>query len=150
MMLLLNPKNYQERNYPDERSKEIMLKTIQWFENKGHNKMKEDFMSPEFTYDFAEFIKEEGIFETLFLPKGYGDDDQYYSTYRMFEFSEICGFYGSAYWYMYHVSTLGLDPVFLGDNEALKHKAWKCSRATRFVPSVFLRKSMAPISIPRI
>jgi acyl-CoA dehydrogenase len=123
MMLLLNPKNYQERNYPDERSKEIMLKTIEWFENKGHKKMKEDFMSPEFTYDFAEFIKEEKIFETLFLPKGYGDEDQYYSTYRMFEFSEICGFYGSAYWYMYHVSTLGLDPVFLGDNEALKHKA---------------------------
>ncbi|MBI9092655.1 MAG: acyl-CoA dehydrogenase family protein [Desulfobacterium sp.] len=122
-MLLLNPKNYQERNYPDDRSKEIMLKTIQWFENKGHKKMKEDFMSPEFTYDFAEFIKEEKIFETLFLPKGYGDEDQYYSTYRMFEFSEICGFYGSAYWYMYHVSTLGLDPVFLGDNEALKHKA---------------------------
>ena len=80
MMLLLNPKNYQERNYPDERSKEIMLKTIQWFENKGHDKMKEDFMSPEFTYDFAEFIKEEGIFETLFLPKGYGSEDQYYST----------------------------------------------------------------------
>ncbi|MCP4115716.1 MAG: acyl-CoA dehydrogenase [Desulfobacteraceae bacterium] len=122
-MLLLNPKNYQDRNYPDERSKEVMLKTIQWFENKGHNKMKEDFMSPEFTYDFAEFIKEEGIFETLFLPKGYGSEDQYYSTYRMFEFSEICGFYGSAYWYMYHVSTLGLDPVFLGDNEGLKHRA---------------------------
>ncbi len=24
---------------------------------------------------------------------------------------------------MYHVSTLGLDPVFLGDNEAFKQKA---------------------------
>ncbi len=56
-------------------------------------------------------------------PKGYGKEDQYYSTYRMYEFSEICGFYGCAYWYMYHVSTLGLDPVFLGDNEAFKHKA---------------------------
>ncbi len=122
-MLLLNPKNYQERNYPDERSREIMLKTIEWFENKGLKKMKADFMSPEFTYDFADFIKKEKIFETLFLPRGYGDKDQYYSTYRMFEFSEICGFYGSAYWYMYHVSTLGLDPVFLGDNEALKHRA---------------------------
>jgi len=122
-MLLLNPKQYQERNYPDDRSREIMLKTINWFESKGHNKMKEDFMSPEFTYDFAEFIKKERIFETLFLPKGYGAKDQYYSTYRMFEFSEICGFYGSAYWYMYHVSTLGLDPVFLGSNEELKKRA---------------------------
>ena len=122
-MLLLNPRKYQDRNYPDERSKEIMLKTIEWFENKGLEKLNEDYHSRDFTYDFAEFIKEEKIFETLFLPKGYGAKDQYYSTYRMFEFSEICGFYGSAYWYMYHVSTLGLDPVFLGDNEEFKHKA---------------------------
>ncbi|MCP3921000.1 MAG: acyl-CoA dehydrogenase [Desulfobacterales bacterium] len=122
-MLLFNPKKYQDRNYPDERSKEIMLKTIEWFEGKGMKKMKADYHANEFTYDFAEFVKKEKIFETLFLPKGYGDKDQYYSTYRMFEFSEITGFYGSAYWYMYHVSTLGLDPVFLGDNEDYKHKA---------------------------
>jgi len=123
-MVLLNPKNYQDRNYPDEKSKEIMLKTIEWFENKGLGKVKEDFHEKKFTYDFAEFVKKERIFETLFLPSGYGDDpDQYYSTYRMFEFSEILGFYGSAYWYMFHVSTLGLDPVFLGDNEEAKHKA---------------------------
>ncbi|HZJ84004.1 MAG TPA: acyl-CoA dehydrogenase family protein [Syntrophomonadaceae bacterium] len=42
---------------------------------------------------------------------------------RMYEFSEICGFYGGAYWYTYHCSTLGLDPVLLGDNEEAKHKA---------------------------
>ena len=122
-MLLLNPKKYQDRNYPDERSKEIMVKTIAFFEGKGLKKMKEDTYAAQFTYDFAEFVKKERIFETLFLPKGYGDKDQYYSTYRMFEFSEICGFYGAAYWYMYHVSTLGLDPVFLGDNEEAKQKA---------------------------
>lgn len=123
-MVLFNPKKYQDRNYPDERSKEIMLKTIEWFENKGLSKVKDDYHSKVFTYDFAEFVKKERIFETLFLPKGYGEDpNQYYSTYRMFEFSEILGFYGSAYWYMFHVSTLGLDPVFLGDNEEAKQKA---------------------------
>lgn len=122
--IFLNPKKYKDRNYPDARSKEIMEKTIAWFENKGKEKVKEDFHSREFTYDFAEFIKKERIFETLFLPKGYGEDEnQFYSTYRIFEFSEICGFYGAAYWYMFHVSTLGLDPVFLGDNEEAKHKA---------------------------
>jgi acyl-CoA dehydrogenase len=127
-MLLLNPKKYQDRGYPDARSKEIMLKTIEFFENKGMQKMKDDTFSFEFTWDFAEFVKKERIFETLFLPKGYGDPDQYYSTYRMYEFSEITGFYGTAYWYMYHVATLGLDPVFLGDNEELKHRAVKTLR----------------------
>jgi len=124
MSLLLNPKKYKDRNYPDERSKEIMLKTIQWFEDKGLAKQKEQFHSREFAEDFQKFVTEEGIFETLFLPKGYGSDpNQYYSTYRMYEFSEICGFYGGAYWYCYHVSTLGLDPVLMGDNEEAKHIA---------------------------
>ncbi len=126
MSLLLNPKKYKDRKYPDARSKEIMLKTIEWFEAKGLAKQKEQYHKKEFCEDFQQFVTKEGIFETLFLPKGYGSDpNQYYSTYRMYEFSEICGFYGAAYWYTYHVSTLGLDPVLLGDNEEAKHKAAK-------------------------
>ena len=69
-MLLLNPKKYQDRNYPDERSKEIMLKTIEWFENKGLEKLNEDYHSRDFTYDFAEFIKEEKIDIGKFLRVG--------------------------------------------------------------------------------
>lgn len=121
--LLLNPKKYRDRGYPDERSKEIMLKTIDWFEEKGLAKQKEQYHNREFAEDFRQFVTKEGIFETLFLPKGYGSDpNQYYSTYRMYEFSEICGFYGAAYWYCYHVSALGLNPVLMGDNEQLKHR----------------------------
>ena len=123
MSILLNPKNYRDRNYPDERSKEVMLKMIDWFENKGLANHKADYHKHQFCEDFQKFVTEEGFFETLFLPQGYGSDpNQYYSTYRMYEFSEICGFYGAAYWYTFHVSTLGLDPVLLGDNEEAKHK----------------------------
>jgi acyl-CoA dehydrogenase len=124
MSILLNPKKYRDRKYPDKRSEEIMIKTIKWFENKGLAEQKEQYHKKEFCEDFQKFVTEEKIFESLFLPKGYGSDPaQYYSTYRMYEFSEICGFYGAAYWYTYHVSTLGLDPVLLGDNEEAKHKA---------------------------
>ena len=124
MSILLNPKKYRDRNYPDERSKEIMLKTIEWFENKGLAKQKQQYHDGEFCSDFQKFVTEEGIFETLFLPSGYGSDpNQYYSTYRMYEFSEICGFYGAAYWILLHVSALGLNPVLLGDNEEAKHRA---------------------------
>lgn len=122
--LLLNPKKYRDRNYPDERSREIMLKTIEWFENKGLAAIKDSYHTKEFVEDYQKFVTDERIFESLFLPKGYGDDpNQYYSTYRMYEYSEITGFYGAAYWYAYHVSTLGLDPVLLGDNEDAKHRA---------------------------
>lgn len=124
MSILLNPKKYRDRNYPDERSKEIMLKMIDWFEQKGLAKQKEQYHAREFCEDFQKFVTEEGFFETLLLPKGYGSDpNQYYSTYRMYEFSEICAFYGAAYWYTFHVSALGLNPVLMGDNEEAKHKA---------------------------
>lgn len=124
MSLLLNPKKYKDRSYPDALSKEIMLKTIDWFEAKGLARQKEQYHSREFADDFQKFMTKEGIFEYLFLPTGYGTyPNQFYSTYRMYEFSEICGFYGTAYWYCYHVSTLGLDPVLMGDNEEAKHRA---------------------------
>ena len=41
-MLLLNPRNLT-RNYPDARSREIMEKTVAFFEKKGLTKLKEDF-----------------------------------------------------------------------------------------------------------
>ena len=68
-MILLNPKKYQDRNYPDERSKEIMTKTIEWFESKGLQKMKEDYRSREFTYDFADFIKKKKFLKPCFYPR---------------------------------------------------------------------------------
>jgi hypothetical protein len=40
-MLLLNPKKHS-RFYPDECSREIMLKTIEFFENKGKRRLKAD------------------------------------------------------------------------------------------------------------
>ena len=40
-MLLLNPKAH-DRYYPDERSREIMRKTIEFFETRGKRKLKAD------------------------------------------------------------------------------------------------------------
>jgi len=41
-MILLNPRNHVRR-YPDEKSRQIMLKTIEFFENKGLKKIKLDW-----------------------------------------------------------------------------------------------------------
>jgi hypothetical protein len=69
MSILLNPKKYRDRGYPDERSKEIMLKTIEWFEKKGLAKQKEAYHNREWCEDWQKFVTEERIFETIFLPK---------------------------------------------------------------------------------
>jgi acyl-CoA dehydrogenase len=120
--LLLNPKKHN-RYYPDEGSREIMLKTIEFFEAKGKGRLKADDRECVWYADFIEFQKREKIFSTLLTPAGYGRPECRWDTWRNCEFNEILGFYGLGYWYTWQVSILGLGPIWQSDNEALKHRA---------------------------
>jgi len=120
-MILLNPKKH-EREYPDERSREIMLKTIEFFEEKGRGKIKKDDHERVWYSDFLEFEKNQRIFSTLLTPAKYGDDGCRWDTWRNCEFNEILAFYGLAYWYTWQVSILGLGPIWMSDNEEVKRK----------------------------
>ncbi len=121
-MILLNP-NRHNRNYKDEKSREIMLKTIDFFERKGKQKLKEDDRNRVWYDDFLKFIKENEIFYNLLTPEQYGDKDCRWDTWRNCEFNEILGFYGLHYWYTWQVSILGLGPIWMGSNEAQKERA---------------------------
>lgn len=118
-MILLNPKKH-EREYPDEKSRQIMLKTIDFFENKGRGKIKKDDQERVWYSDFLEFEKKEGIFASLLTPASYGSEDCRWDTWRNCEFNEILAFYGLAYWYTWQVSILGLGPIWMSDNEEVK------------------------------
>ena len=120
-MILLNPKN-QVRKYPDQRSRDIMLKTIEFFEKKGLKQIKKDWHEKTWNYDFVKFLKENEVFYNLMTPAGYGDENCRWDTYRNCEFSEITAFYGITYWYTWQVSMLGLGPIWMGSNEEVKHK----------------------------
>ncbi len=121
-MILLNPKTH-DRPYPDKRSKEIMRKTIAFFENKGKSKLKQDDRERVWYADFLEFVKENEIFATLLTPSGYGDADARWDTWRICEFNEILAFYGLHYWYAWQVSILGLGPIWMSANEVQKQRA---------------------------
>jgi acyl-CoA dehydrogenase len=122
-MILLNP-HTPNRYYPDERSRQIMLQTIGFFERKGKQKIKEDDRNRTWYSDFLEFQKQERLFATLLTPGKYGfDADSRWDTWRNCEFNEILGFYGLAYWYTWQVSILGLGPVWMSQNDALKRRA---------------------------
>ena len=123
-MILLNPKQHA-RPYPDDRSREIMRKTIEFFEKKGKKKLKEDDLARTWYADFLEFVKGERIFATLLTPAGErpGDADARWDTWRNCEFNEILGFYGLCYWYTWQVSILGLGPIWMSPNAAAKKKA---------------------------
>lgn len=124
-MFLLNPKNHQ-RVYPDEISRDLMLKTIDFFETKGKEKLKHDDHERVWYGDFLEFVKKEKIFARFLTPSAYGLDESYrWDTWRNCEFNEILSFYGLHYWYTWQVTILGLGPIWMSDNEEAKKKAAK-------------------------
>ena len=123
-MLLLNPKKYQ-RFHADAVSRELVLKTIDFFEKKGLKKIKADDQSMVWYEDFLDFIRKEKIFAHLLTPAAYGRDGGRWDMYRISEFNEILGFYGLCYWYAWQVTILGLGPIWMGTNEAVKKKTAK-------------------------
>jgi acyl-CoA dehydrogenase len=122
MSILLNPKN-NDREYPDTRSKEIMDKTIGFFEDKGRGKSKTDDHERTWYQDFLDFQASEKIFSDLLTPTPYGlGPDARWDTWRNCGFNEISAFYGLNYWYTWQVSILGLGPIWMGQNEEVKKK----------------------------
>jgi len=120
-MILLQPKKH-DRKYPDERSREVMLKTIAFFEAKGKQRLKDDDHAAVWYEDFLDFVREERIFATMCTPADYGAEDARWDTWRICEFAEILGFYGLQYWYTWQVSVLGLGPIWMSGNEDVKRK----------------------------
>ncbi len=123
-MILLNPKN-RNRPYRDQKSRELMEKTIEFFENKGKKKLKEDDRNRVWYEDFLQFIKENEIFYQLLTPEEYGEEGCRWDTWRNCEFNEILAFYGLHYWYTWQVSILGLGPIWMSPNETQKKRAAK-------------------------
>ncbi len=120
--MILDPKK-EKYAHLDLRSREIMLKTIDFFEDMGLEKIKKDYHERVWYADFLEFIKENRIFATLLTPSQYSSDpDARWDTTRNSDYSEILGFYGIEYWYTWQVTILGLGPIWMGDNEAVKQK----------------------------
>ncbi|HJP39424.1 MAG TPA: acyl-CoA dehydrogenase [Gammaproteobacteria bacterium] len=117
-MMLLNPNKY-DRPYLDEKSRELMCKTIEFFETRGKAKLKADDYDRTWYADFLQFVKENGIFAQLLTPADMGDGDTRWDTRRNCEFNEILGFYGLCYWYTWQVSILGLGPLWMSQNKAI-------------------------------
>ncbi len=122
-MSLFNPQQPDFSLY-DPHTQEILEKTIAFFELKGKRKIKEDDRNHTWYADFIEFQKSAQAFATLLTPSAYGSSEHCrWDTWRICQFNEILGFYGLAYWYTWQVSILGLGPIWMSANQALKRRA---------------------------
>ena len=120
-MILLNPRRLV-RSYPDDRSREVMAKLVEFFENKGKTRLSQDYHAHVWYSDFLDFVNKERIFATMLTPAGYGAAESRWDTWRICEFAEILGFYGLPYWYTWQVTVLGLGPLWMSRNEPIKQR----------------------------
>lgn len=122
-MILLNPQK-ETFNHLDEKSKEIMKKTIEHFESRGKKKLSNDYNERTWYEDLLKFLKENKIFSTLLTPSKYSinNPDARWDTYRNCDFNEILGFYNLSFWYTWQVTILGLGPIWMSKNEDIKNK----------------------------
>ncbi len=122
--IILNPKT-EKYDHLDEKSRELVLKTIAFFEERGKAKIKEDDRDRTWYADYLDFVKKEKLFSTFLTPAGYGDKDCRWDTFRNCALNEIFGFYGLSHWYTWQVTILGLLPIWISNNEAAKKRAAK-------------------------
>ncbi len=122
--VILNPK-LENYDHLDKKSRELVKKTIKFFEDRGKAKLKEDDHERTWYADFLAFEKKEKLFATFLTPEKYGNKDYRWDTFRNCALNEIFGFYGLAHWYTWQVSILGLGPIWMSKNEAVKKRAAK-------------------------
>ncbi|GAB4258778.1 acyl-CoA dehydrogenase [Deferrisoma sp.] len=120
-MILLHPHRLAVGD--DARLREILEKTVAFFEAKGKRRLKEDDKAHVWYDDFLGFVRDERVFATLLTPPEYGTGDTRWDTRRICHFNEVVSFYGLCYWYTWQVSILGLGPVWMSPNEELKRRA---------------------------
>ena len=120
MPLLFNPSTYDPKSF-DEDTRTQLLALVDFFENRGLARNKEEYYSGEWYDDFLALIAEKKIFAAFGTPAEVGalvgDDSARWDLARINELNEILGFYSLAHWYAWQVSVLGLGPVWLSSNE---------------------------------
>jgi len=121
-MILLNPRRVDQRE-DDPRTTELIRETIDFFEAKGKKRLLTDYYARGWYSDFLEYAKEHRLLATMCTPAGEGAPDSRWDTWRVCRFAEILGFYGLQYWYTWQVSVLGLGPIWMSDNAAIRKRA---------------------------
>lgn len=124
MTTLFNPQAPDFSDF-DARTRQIFTATIDFFESHGKVWLKQQDRDRVWYAEFLEFVKRERIFATFLTPEseGGGDPDKRWDTARNAMYSQILGFYGMQYWYVWQVTILGLGPIWQSDNAAARARA---------------------------
>ena len=118
--LLFNPRTYDPAHF-DPETRRLLRATVDWFEERGKERLIEDYRTRAWLGDFLAFAAKENLFATFLTPSsaaGQAEPDKRWDTARIAALNEILGFYGLDYWYAWQVTILGLGPIWQSANTA--------------------------------
>ncbi|ALG86081.1 acyl-CoA dehydrogenase [Gordonia phthalatica] len=123
-MELFNPTTSEFAEF-DARTRELLRATVEYFEGRGKNQLLADHRDRVWYADFLDFVKREKVFATFLTPAALaeGNPDKRWDTARIARMSQILGFYGMEYWYVWQVTVLGLAPIWQSRNEVARRRA---------------------------
>jgi len=121
---LFNPQAFTGDNL-EEKTRKLIKSNIDYWENKGLRAIKQGEMERSYDFKWVEYQKEQQVLATLFTPSGYGAKDSRFDLRRLTEYNESLAFYNASARYMWQASLIGSAPVWLSNNEAMKHRVAK-------------------------
>ncbi|BCJ45931.1 acyl-CoA dehydrogenase [Actinoplanes ianthinogenes] len=119
--MLFNPNTTDFAQF-DAETRRLLRATVDFFEERGKKELIDRYINRAWYDDFLAFSAKEGLFATFMTPGGHGADKRW-DTARNAALSEILGFYGLDYWYVWQVTVLGLGPVWQSANQAARDHA---------------------------
>jgi acyl-CoA dehydrogenase len=121
-MFLFNPSRLAFRS-ADAPSRDLLQRTIAFFEAKGKANLRRDDLARTWYADFLDFAGREHLFGTFLTPAGGGGHPTRWDTGRNIALNEVLAFYGLPYWYTWQVTILGLGPFWMSRNEVVRRRA---------------------------
>src|SRR5687767_1914891 len=96
---------------------------VAFFRTKGVETLKREDRQERWYQDWIDYQATHGIYASLLSPQGYSTQGNRLDVVRLSRFVETFGYFSPAHGYSLHVSLLGLFPIWMSDNEAIKHEA---------------------------
>lgn len=96
---------------------------VDFFRNKGLDVLKLEDRQESWYQDWIDYQAKHGIYASLLSPKRYSRLGHQFNLKKLTRFLEVIAYFGPAHGYSLHVSFLGLFPILMSSNEALKREA---------------------------
>jgi acyl-CoA dehydrogenase len=96
---------------------------VEFFQAKGPAALKREDAAESWAQDWIEYQGRHGLYASVLSPKAYSMRGHQFDLLRFTRFAESFAYFSPAHGYSLQVSFLGLFPILMGSNEALKREA---------------------------